>query len=375
MRRRWLVVALATIAGLVAAVAGSFLVKSSYEATATLRVATGLLPGESVQFDSVEYADRLMNTYRQLALGRPLRRAVAREANQAELPSVTVEIPANTELMNMTVRAADVRLAAREANLVAREVVGRARESADRRAGAAADAFEPRLEALERDLTDTRAELEAARAAASPGQIAALGERAALQEDAYRRLLEESTAAQSAATTRATSVSVEQAATPPSSPSRPHLALVLALGAILGSVGGVGLAFLGKALDRRVYAQDEPAELDDVFVAAEIPRAPRREARDIASLFNSNSPQREAFAMLRTNLGALNGGSRDHAILVTSPEPGAGKTTVTANLGAAMARAGRRVVLVDADLRRPRLHLVFGLSNESGLSALLVSDG
>ena len=89
------------------------------------------------------------------------------------------------------------------------------------------------------------------------------------------------------------------------------------------------------------------------------------------SVFNSASPQQDAFARLRTNLTALNGGGQLKTVMVTSAEPGAGKSTVVANLAAALARDGAKVVAVDADLRLPTLHMIFGLPNNEGLSTLL----
>ena len=370
VRRRWRVIAVATLAGVGAAVAALILATNSYDATATVRVATGLGTADSIRLDSVEYTDRLMNTYRELAQSNPLRREVARRSGATELPVVEVDIPSNTELMGITVRAEDPKLAQRQANLVAEEVVSRAREFASSGADSAQEAFGARLEALEKEVTDARVELEAAtRAGASSSRLSVLGDQLALREDAYRALLEESTTAQSAATSRVTTVSVEERATVPSSPSRPRKALTLGLGLVLGLIGGIGLAFLWEGLDRRVYGRDEVAEQSGSPVLATIPSA----RKDMpASVFNSHSMQQEAFARLRTNLVALNGGPRLSTMLVTSAEPSAGKSTVTSNLAASLARDGNRVLVIDADLRLPTIHRVFDLPNEVGLSTLLV---
>lgn len=86
------------------------------------------------------------------------------------------------------------------------------------------------------------------------------------------------------------------------------------------------------------------------------------------------SPVAEAFRTLRTNLqfAALDGPLK--SILLTSAGPGEGKSTVAANLAIAVAQAGKRVILVDADLRRPRLHSLFSLPNGIGLTNLLIRN-
>jgi non-specific protein-tyrosine kinase len=92
------------------------------------------------------------------------------------------------------------------------------------------------------------------------------------------------------------------------------------------------------------------------------------------ALFNEKSPQAEAFRYLRTRISALDHGTPPQKLLVTSAEPGEGKSTVTANLAVAIGRSGLRVIAVDADLRLPTLHTIFGLSNEVGLGNVLSQE-
>ena len=95
---------------------------------------------------------------------------------------------------------------------------------------------------------------------------------------------------------------------------------------------------------------------------------------DIVTLTNPQSPQAEAYRSLRTNLDFYSLENPLHTLLIASPEPDDDKTKVIANLGVISAQAGKRVILVDADMRRPRLHEVFGVPNDRGLATALAGN-
>ena len=93
----------------------------------------------------------------------------------------------------------------------------------------------------------------------------------------------------------------------------------------------------------------------------------------LITLTDAQSPRAEAFRSLRTNLDFYSLENPLHTLLITSAEPDEDKTTVLANLGVISAQGGKKVILVDADMRLPRLHTLFGLKNERGLSTALTS--
>jgi non-specific protein-tyrosine kinase len=95
---------------------------------------------------------------------------------------------------------------------------------------------------------------------------------------------------------------------------------------------------------------------------------------NLITLTDAQSPRAEAYRSLRTNLDFYSLENPLHTLLITSAEPEDAKTTVLANLGVISAQGGKRVILVDADLRRPKLHEVFGVSNERGLATALVDE-
>ena len=98
------------------------------------------------------------------------------------------------------------------------------------------------------------------------------------------------------------------------------------------------------------------------------------DGNELIVVAQSQSPVSEAYRVLRTNLQFAAVGHTLDTLMVTSPGPGEGKSMTTANLAAALAQAGRRVILVDGDLHRPRQHRVFGLRNNTGLTTALIAN-
>lgn len=143
-----------------------------------------------------------------------------------------------------------------------------------------------------------------------------------------------------------------------------------AMGLFLGLLAGLALAFLWEALDTRVRSAESVAEHLGLSLLARLPAPPRRvsSANRLVMLHEPNDEQAESFRMLRTNLEFANLERGARTIMVTSAVQGEGKSTTVANLAVALARAGRHIVLVDLDLRRPSLHRFFDLRNRPGLT-------
>lgn len=100
----------------------------------------------------------------------------------------------------------------------------------------------------------------------------------------------------------------------------------------------------------------------------------KQPARNIITITNPKSPGAEAYRTLRTNIQFCSLDKPIRAIAVTSATPGEGKSTTAINLATAFANAGQKVILVDADLRRPMVHKVFHVDNSRGLTTLLVGE-
>lgn len=172
---------------------------------------------------------------------------------------------------------------------------------------------------------------------------------------------------------------VESAAMP-TAPASPNPRLNLMLGAVLGLGLALGYAMLRHTLDRRLRTKEDIEAQFQISVVGGVPVSAvlRKDASgqahiavDAAVRSAANGPASEAFRKLRTNLMYMNVDNPPRVVVVTSPMPGDGKSTVAANLAAAIDSSGENVVLIDGDLRRPTVATWFGLVEGVGLTDVL----
>lgn len=157
----------------------------------------------------------------------------------------------------------------------------------------------------------------------------------------------------------------------PTSPSSPKVVQNLALGLIAGLVVGVAVAFLMENVDTRVRSPRDLESLDLPIVGM-LPKETDEMRRAMVMDGDFTSPWSEAVRRLRTNLQFVSAASDGSVFLVTSSIPGEGKTTSAIALASAVASTGSRVLLVDADLRRPRVAEALGIESHVGLTSVLI---
>lgn len=374
LRRRKAIIVMTLVIATAAAAAGSFLLAPKYTAAVTLRITPGAsIVDGSIRPDDIEYLERLHNTYARLVTSDVVLNRLARELNLDAKPDVVVEQIPNSELMEIRVEAERPALAARSANRLAELLIARVEAITAQGVQAADERLRERIQQVQRDIVRNRQELAALRLsgasdAATEARILELQEEIELNKTSAAALQEEYERYRIAREDRGNALSILEAATPPQEVSSPNTPLIVALGIFVGLVGGMGLAFLFENVSTRLYTRDEIERATDLPVLATVPTA--KNAR-VTPLFNSASSAEEAFRRLRTRILALDGSEPLRTLLVTSAEPREGKSTVVANLGRTIVQAGLSVVVVDAVLRRPRLHEIFGISNEVGLSDVL----
>lgn len=161
-----------------------------------------------------------------------------------------------------------------------------------------------------------------------------------------------------------------------SKPVSPKLSLTLMIALMAGCVMGTGVALVSELLDPRIRSLDEMRKVLHVPLLGQIPELPETNAPQVASAglmchATPRSPWAEAYKVARANLDLARRNRDLRVLLVTSPHSAEGKSTVASNLAICLAQTGRRVLLVDADLRRPALHKMHGLHRERGLVHLL----
>jgi capsular exopolysaccharide synthesis family protein len=166
----------------------------------------------------------------------------------------------------------------------------------------------------------------------------------------------------------------------PDSPSFPKLPVTMGLAIALGLGLGVGIAFLRELMDTSVRSPRDIARVGQLNLLGIIPHEgddPQAEGAPLP-LVISHAPHSmlaESFRQVRTRLQHAASLDSTRSILVTSPGPGDGKSTIACNIAAGLALNGRKILLVDANFRRPELHKIFSVGNETGFSTVLNSIG
>lgn len=173
-------------------------------------------------------------------------------------------------------------------------------------------------------------------------------------------------------------LAVVQAAATPREPSMPKWSVMMPLGVLLGLIVGLGLAFTLELVDTSIKGPADVARRVDLPLLGMVPHQDDLEEaiRDFRLAFSShpNSLVSEAFRQIRTCLLFSGPANQRRTLLVTSALPEDGRTTVSLNLAACIARGGRKVLVVDANFRQPTIRTLFTSCPEGGLSSTLVGQ-
>lgn len=200
-------------------------------------------------------------------------------------------------------------------------------------------------------------------------------------EALYQGLLARMKEASAASTMIPSNAAVIQPAELPVFPSSPKKARNMGFAIVIGLMGGIGLAFLVEYLDHSIKSVEEVDRLCGLAALGIVPfssnEARLEEADSILGLKTFENPKSivaEAINQVNTAVMLSLSGRPPAAILITSPNPSEGKTTLCVNLACSLAMNGRKVVILDADMRRPTLHRIFQQPGQPGLSNFLTGS-
>jgi non-specific protein-tyrosine kinase len=379
--RRWfplLVVSVVLSGGVAFAVSSA--VPKTYEARVTLIVGQSLSTANP-DYDQLLVSQRLSTTYAAVATKRPMLENVIEELGLGVSPDdlakrVRANAQADSTLLTIVGQDGDPSRAAAIANELASQLISASPAIQGRQAEFQA-IIDADLDATRNLIVATQARIDvlAAMPERTPEQeaeLSVLGDRLVSLRATYATLLPYTSG------TVVNLLSVIEPAVAPTEATSPRPLLNAFVAALLGLVAAAGLVSLAEYLDDTIKDPGVVEELIGLSTIGTIPRMRgdrgRKEVYRLASLLYPQSAVAESYRTLRTNVGFTSLVSPVRTLLVTSAASGEGKTVTAANLAVVFAQAGRRVLLVDADLRKPGVHLVLDLPNEHGLTSLLRSD-
>jgi polysaccharide biosynthesis transport protein len=374
-RRKWIIMA-ATVLVAATALGVSLIQTPVYEGRAELLLQarsseTLFNPNTGARVDPA----RALDTEIQVLKSRPVRDLVEDRIGNA--PEVTASGVGQTDVFVVKAESTDPERAAAIANAYADAYIDfrRTQQVNDLLQAAAQiqqkiDQLQGQIEALETTDTTLR-----------PGASAATDQNIAqrnslLQQQAV--FLQKLDQLQVDAALKSGGAQLVTPAIAPIDPIRPTPERNTVLGLVVGLMLGVGLAFLFEFLDTTLKGkEDVERAVPGLPIVGLIPALPNwKDERStvVVSVSEPKSPAAEAYRSVRTSIQFMGLDKRIRVIQVTSPGQAEGKSTTISNLAVALANAGQRVVVVDADLRRPRLHHFFGCDNAVGLTSVLVGD-
>lgn len=377
--RKWFwLIALATLV----AAASSFLATRqqppNYSSKTTLIVGS-TIENPNPSGNDIWLGQQLAQTYAELAKRDVIKLATMQALGLSWLPKYTVTLVPNTQLLEINVVDASPERAQAVAQELAHQLIEQS-PSAPELEQRDRQAFVNRqLQDLETNIDATRARIQelqdqlagmfsARQIADTQAQIAGLEQKLASYQANYASLL-------TFVEGGVNRIRVVEPASLPVTPIGPNKALTILLAAAIGLALAVGAAFLLDYLDDTIKSPEDVQSSTQLATLGAIARIEGETvAEKLVTIAQPKSPNAEAYRILRTNLLFSAVDNPPRTLLITSANPGEGKTTTLANLGVVMAQQGQRVVLLDCDLRRPTLHRFFQTANNAGLTNALLHE-
>lgn len=365
----------------IAALAVSLIMPRTYEASTKLIVGPALL-GNVNDINQLLSSQQIAQTYAEAVQTQQLAQQVIADLGLSTTPDQLLQklsstVSRDTPIITITASDGSAGTATAIANDVAKQLIARS-EAIQGQDQEVRTLIAGQITTLQGQITATQKQIsDVTTAAGSSPTIAQQAQLTQLNQQLVQQQATLATLLQTQANGSATSVSVLDPAVQPTDAASPKLLLNVALGLILGTLLGLVIAFALASLDDTFKDAEDVEEVLHLPVLGTLGRLPEAAQKlgiyRLVMLLYPRSGAAEAFRTMRTNVEFADIDSGVRSLLVTSPASGDGKSTVAANLALAFAQAGRRTILVDADLRRPAIHDFFDLSNGYGLTSLIRS--
>lgn len=377
--RKWIIIQAAIVVTVVALV-GSIVQTRQYEAQSEVLVrerSGGPTLFTDIVQDFTFQPERRLQTQVELMKARPLAETVIKRLNLQTTPDrlltqVQVDPVGQTDIIDIKVTDTNPRRATDIANAWANGYVNLSRDSAQIALKQARDAVSLKLDDVQTQLFGVAKQItqresahqlvpEELKAQLQVGTGLFVTLSGKLEELTIQEALEQGLGL------------IVSPAVLPDAPVRPRPVLNTILGLIVGLVLGVGGALLAEYLDNTIKTGEDAERYYGVPTLARVPSHGPKDQRShqVVVLGGPHTPESEAYRSLRTSLDYLNFDGSLKKILVTSAAPREGKSTTLVNLAASIAQAGKRVLIIGCDFRRPAVHQFFGLKNKVGLSDVL----
>ena len=373
----WLILIVTLLAAALSYVISTFFIAPVYEARTLLLIQPP--DSKNSDYSSLMTSEKLANTYSQLMTTRPVLLDVINRLNmvttlEALQKSIAIRTIPNTQLIEVKVKQYDPNLAAQIANTLATVYIEQHQAMQAYRYKESKQRIATQLAQLDAQSKDTKAMLDSI--ANNPDKQT---EKDILQmllgqyRQNYTNLLQIYEEIQLAEMGATSNIVQMENAYPPDRPISPKVLTNTILAAIAALVVTIGVIFLVEALDNTFKKSDQVTQKLKLPVLGSISGHTPEPGKPIA-IGQPRSHVAEAFRSLRTSIQFASVDLPLSSLLITSPMLGDGKTTIASNLAIVIAQSGQKVILIDADLRRPRLHTLFALRNRPGLSRMFVQN-
>lgn len=379
LQRWWWLLVVATVVAMLSSYIYSAIQPDVYVSRATISVGAALRNPNPTSYD-IYLAQQLTETYVDIANRAPLRAATMQALGMDWLPWYIVSQAAGRPILDVQVYDEDPERAFWVAEELVRQIIllGPAgKEVQDRQAF-----LDQQLQKLEDSITQTELAIieredklltidSARELAAMQAEIAALQTKLSTLQQNYAGLL---TTTQRGAVN---ALEVLEEASLPTESQPSNILINTLVAAVVGLTLAAGGAYLLEFLDNTLKDGEEVKKTLDITLLGSVPKILESETGadgKLIMLQTTQSPVIEAYRVLRTNLQFAAVDRSLRLLLISSSQPEDGKSLTTANLSIALARSGKRVVLVDADLHRPTQHRLFNLYNNIGVTTALLAE-